>query len=192
MFGKLHGLRQLEEIQRGLGLNMVDETTKIRSRYKTYKREEIDAAFEHVRIYTPKERIDLEWYSYIQWPKDQTLLSCFESTRMMLEQRLDAIWNCGDRDEESIKHVLYGVGAILAERKWNEMEDYKCRDWPKYDKAVRSWGFVEQMLEHWGLENFEKIFYCTKFGQAYGPPLPLYFSHEIFSDEYKAIKEQGN
>ena len=171
---------------------MSDDTTKIRSRYKTYKRTEIDAAFEHVRTYTPKERIEHERQDWPPVPMNEELGACFESTRMMLEQRLDAIWNCGDRDEESIKHVLYGVGAILAERKWNEMEDYECKDWQKYDKAVRSWGFVEQMLEHWGLENFQKIFYCTKFGQAYGPPLPLYFSHAVLTDEYKAIKEQGN
>ncbi len=43
-------------------------------------------------------------------------------------------------------------------------------------KVVRSWEIIETMLEHWGLETFERVFYSTKFGQTgYGIPLPEYY-----------------
>ena len=104
---------------------------KIRSRYKTYSREEVKAAFDSD---TPFEHV--AWYA----------------TKMMLEERLDAIW-----------------------RKWNEQCDYGF-EMNEKKKVVRSWGIVETMLEHWGLETFEKVFYSTKFGQTgYGIPLPEYF-----------------
>tara|TARA_R100000963_G_scaffold20976_1_gene14705 strand:+ start:95 stop:496 length:402 start_codon:yes stop_codon:yes gene_type:complete len=127
---------------------------KIRSRYKTYSREEVKAAFDSD---TPFEHV--AWYA----------------TKMMLEERLDAIWRLGDRDEVSIKHILYSIGAIFGGRKWNEQCDYGF-EMNEKKKVVRSWGIVETMLEHWGLETFEKVFYSTKFGQTgYGIPLPEYF-----------------
>ena len=61
---------------------------KIRSRYKTYPKEEIVAAFSSDAPFEHEA-----WYP----------------TKMMLEERLDVIWRLGDRDEVSIKHILYSI-----------------------------------------------------------------------------------
>ena len=130
---------------------------KIRSRYKTYPKEEIVAAFSSD---TPFEHE--AWYP----------------TKMMLEERLDVIWRLGDRDEVSIKHILYSIGAIFAGRKWNTQGDYGF-EMNKKVKVIRSWAIVETMLNYWELKTFEKVFYSTKFGQTgYGIPLPKYFQEE--------------
>ncbi len=127
---------------------------KIRSRYKTYSKESVKAAFESD---TPWEHE--AWYG----------------TKMMLQERLDVIWRLGDRDEVSIKHILYSIGAIMGGRKWNQQCDYGF-EMNEKAKVVRSWEIIETMLEHWGLETFERVFYSTKFGQTgYGIPLPEYY-----------------
>lgn len=136
--------------------------TKIRSRYKTYPKEEIKAAFD----------------SAMPWEH-----SAWHPTKMMLQERLDTIWRLGDRDEVSIKHVLYSIGAILAGRKWNEQLDYGF-EMNEKAKVVRSWEIVETMLDYWGLNTFAKVFYSTKFGQTgYGTPLPAYYSYDRGSAE---------
>jgi hypothetical protein len=139
---------------------MVD---KIRSRYKTYSREEVTEAFAG-----DNQESNPAWYP----------------TKMMLEERLDVIWRLGDRDEVSIKHVLYSIGAILAGRRWNQQIAYGDEvDMNQKPKVKRSWAIVETMLEHWGLDNFAKVFYATKFGQTgYSDgekdPLDAYWSYD--------------
>ena len=130
---------------------------KIRSRYKTYPKEEILAAFSSD---TPFEHE--AWYP----------------TKMMLEERLDVIWRLGDRDEVSIKHILFSIGAIFAGRIWNTQADYGF-EMNKKSKVVRSWEIIETMLKYWELKTFKKVFYSTKFGQTgYGIPLPKRFQEE--------------
>ena len=129
---------------------------KIRSRYKTYPIDQIREAF-----YSDTPFENEAWYP----------------TKMMLEERLDSIWRLGDRDEVSIKHILYSVGAILAGRKWNEQMDYGM-EMNKKAKVIRNWGIVESMLDYWGLDIFSRAFYATKFGQTgYGVPLSSRFSY---------------
>ena len=130
---------------------------KIRSRYNTYPLEEIKAAFDS----------DMPWEHDAWYP-----------TYRMLQERLDTIWRQGDRDEVSIKHVLYSIGAILAGRKWNEQIDYGY-EMNKKKKVIRSWEIVETMLDYWGLDTFSKAFYAGKFGQTgYGIPLPSFYSYD--------------
>ena len=135
-------------------------TEKIRSRYKTYSREEVKDAFNggDTRVHY--------------------------ATKMMLQERLDAIWRLGDRDEVSIKHVIYSIGAILAGRKWNEQVAYGDEvGMNQKAKVKRSWAIVETMLDHWGLDTFAKVFYSTKYGQTgYSDgekdPLDAYWSYD--------------
>ena len=149
-------------------------TEKIRSRYKTYSREEVTEAFA-----SDSQESHPAWYA----------------TKMMLQERLDVIWRLGDRDEVSIKHILYSIGAILAGRKWDEQLDYGF-EMNKKPKVRRSWAIVETMLEHWGLDNFAKVFYTTKFGQTgYGTPLPSYYSYDWnpkAEDGYKSPSDDDN
>ena len=131
--------------------------TKSRSRYKTHPRDEVKAAFD----------------SDTPWEKD-----AYYPSYMMLQERLDTIWKQGDRDEVSIKHVLYSMGAILAGREWNEQLDY-FREMNQKKKVVRSWEIVKTMVDYFGLETFSKMFYAGKFGQTgYGIPLPSYYSYD--------------
>ena len=135
---------------------------KIRSRYKTYTREEVTEAFA-----SDSQESHPAWYP----------------TKMMLQERLDVIWRLGDRDEVSIKHIMYSIGAILAGRRWNEQLAYGTEEgMNQKPKVKRSWAIVETMLEHWGLDNFAKVFYATKFGQTgYSEgekdPLDAYWSY---------------
>lgn len=84
-----------------------------------------------------------------------------------LENRLDEIWKLGDRDEVSIKHILYSVGAILAGRKWNTQAAYGDEVGMNQNTEVQlSWDLVETMINDWGLEVFAEVFYSTKFGSC--------------------------
>jgi len=137
---------------------------KIRSRYKTYTREEVKEAFNG---------------------GDTTV---HYATKMMLQERLDTIWRLGDRDEVSIKHVMYSIGAILAGRRWDQQIAYGDEvNMNSKPKVKRSWAIVETMLDHWGLDTFAKVFYSTKFGhtgysEGEADPLPSYFSYSRNED----------
>jgi hypothetical protein len=93
-----------------------------------------------------------------------------------LEQKLQAIWRKGDRDEMSVKHIGHGIAALIAYGDWKLAEDYR---YPKYfeysdmgsdmydylDKWLEpKWSKVEVLLDTWGVEKFLENLSATSFG----------------------------
>lgn len=94
-----------------------------------------------------------------------------------LEQKLQAIWRTGDRDEMSIKHIGHGLAALIAYGDWKQAEDYRYPQYYDYltdesnriafdnlDKRLElKWWKVEMLLEQWGAGRFLENLSATSF-----------------------------
>jgi hypothetical protein len=59
-----------------------------------------------------------------------TTLTLDDNNKALLKRWLGDIWDLGDRDEQSWKHVGHGIAALLAHDNWKEAVDYNE---PKYE-----------------------------------------------------------
>ena len=65
-----------------------------------------------------------------------------------LSTLLTNIWNMGDRDECSEKHVGYGLIAIACDRSWEDAIDYR-RPWDTSASNVSAWGSISRLDALW-------------------------------------------
>ena len=78
-----------------------------------------------------------------------------------MEQTLDSIWRCGDRDEVSIKHIYYSLGALADGRDWNTQTDYTSMN--EQNKVKRKWKKIQAKRDELGIERFKKLIDSTKY-----------------------------
>ena len=99
-----------------------------------------------------------------------------------LNKQLDVIWRLGDRDECSIKHIYWGLSALMINLSWKDGLDYSTpwggNDHPftecppesvvrvKAKQLESAWAKVTAKRDAWGLDKFLKIVRLTKFDWA--------------------------
>lgn len=84
-----------------------------------------------------------------------------------MQRRLDGIWRKGDRDEVSIKHIYYSLGALGAGRDWHTQTDYGF-EMNKIDMVQRMWWAIQAIRDELGLEAFKELVASTpNYGEAF-------------------------
>ena len=78
-----------------------------------------------------------------------------------MEQTLDSIWRCGDRDEVSIKHIYYSLGALADGRDWNTQTDYTSMN--QQNKVKRKWRKIQAKRDELGIDKFKKLIDSTRY-----------------------------
>ena len=94
-------------------------------------------------------------------------------TSLKMNQRLDTIWKSGDRDEGSIKHIIYGILSLFAGKSWSEGKDYRMAEDRKSSFGVpfgakprEKWGKIETIRDELGIADFRSLISETKFGST--------------------------
>jgi hypothetical protein len=84
-----------------------------------------------------------------------------------MKRRLDGIWREGDRDEVSIKHIYYSLGALGAGRDWHTQTDYGF-EMNKIDMVQKMWWPIQAIRDEIGLDNFkELVLSIPNYGEAF-------------------------
>lgn len=113
-----------------------------------------------------------------------------------LNQKLDAIWRTGDRDEMSLKHVAHGLAALVAFGDWKQAQDYRLPNWYDFGsdqlnqnayrnleaRLVIKWSKIEELFREWGAEKFAENAKATNYGFYFDSYL-----HDEFLDYSKAV-----
>ena len=113
-----------------------------------------------------------------------------------LNQKLDAIWRTGDRDEMSLKHVAHGLAALVAFGDWKQAQDYRLPNWFDFGsdqlnqnayrnleaRLVTKWAKIEELFGEWGAEKFTENAKATNYGFYFDSYL-----NDSFLDYSKAV-----
>lgn len=95
-----------------------------------------------------------------------------------LNQKLDAIWRTGDRDEMSLKHIGHALAALVAFGDWSKGADYSLPNYYDFgndtlnerayqnltNRITPKWAKIESLLEQWGREKFIENVSATNYG----------------------------
>ncbi len=83
----------------------------------------------------------------------------YEDTSKQIDTILKKIYNMGDRDECSYKHILHGLTALYWLGSWKKMEDYTTPGCFQ-EKVEPYWDEIAEIFEKVGKEKFNKIIKC--------------------------------
>lgn len=101
-----------------------------------------------------------------------------QASLKLLNRYLSDIYDLGDRDEMSVKHVGHGIASILAFDSWRKCIDYTAPDYPitvaRRRKLADLWEKVEDLVKQegkqWVLDvlpileaNNYKMLYCNTY-----------------------------
>ena len=93
-----------------------------------------------------------------------------------IEKQLDSIWRMGDKCECSMKHIFWGLAALMRNLNWKDGIDYPT-PWgdgkfgPLYlpcamKRLDKLWDKVTAKRDNWGTEKFTEVIGLSKFGFA--------------------------
>ena len=92
-----------------------------------------------------------------------------------IEKQLDSIWRMGDKCECSMKHIFWGLAALMRNLNWKDGIDYPTPWGEDKDNIVRlhfpyklkrwekMWNKVTAKRDNWGTEKFTEVVKLSKF-----------------------------
>lgn len=87
-----------------------------------------------------------------------------EETKTRLMRAIRQIFNKGDRDEASYKHVLFGLAALRDKGSSREREDYYSPGYGVTEDDVQEyWTTITDIFNEVGLEKFELMLEGTDY-----------------------------